>query len=41
MAAASVEGPRPIASSMQRKLETLAPKHLKIVNESYKHAGHR
>jgi hypothetical protein len=42
MAAANVEGPRPIATSMQRKLQqALSPVSLKIINESHKHAGHR
>ncbi|KAF6255926.1 bola-like protein-domain-containing protein [Scenedesmus sp. NREL 46B-D3] len=41
MAAANVEGPRPIATSMQQKLQlALAPVSLKIINESHKHAGH-
>lgn len=38
--AASVQPTRPIQASMQRKLETLKPAVLNIVNESYKHAGH-
>jgi BolA protein len=39
--AASVQQPRPLQSSMQRKLESaLSPVVLKIINESYKHAGH-
>eukprot|EP00879_Flechtneria_rotunda_P006801 GHRR01007145.1.p1 GENE.GHRR01007145.1~~GHRR01007145.1.p1 ORF type:complete len:107 (+),score=32.50 GHRR01007145.1:236-556(+) len=38
--AASVQQPRPIAASMQRKLETLSPVVLRIINESQKHAGH-
>lgn len=41
---AAATGPsnmRPIASSMQRKLEAaLKPVRLDIVDESYKHAGH-
>lgn len=38
--AASVQPSRPIQASMQRKLESLSPMVLNIVNESHKHAGH-
>jgi hypothetical protein len=38
--AASVQPTRPIQASMQRKLESLTPVVLNIVNESHKHAGH-
>jgi hypothetical protein len=38
--AASVQPTRPIQASMQRKLESLSPVVLNIVNESHKHAGH-